>query len=221
MKKFGFTLAEVLVTIGIIGIIAALTMPTFTQNTQKAKIGPKLAKARAVFEQAALAVLDDAQVDALSDALVTCSDDATTTQALIPNSSSGSNNDEIACFWYNMGHHMKGSISISNQTVFDSTDGVSYLVVMLGQPGTGLYAHQKQVGNLIIDINGLNNLPDANGRDFFYFQIRNDGSLMPWGSSQGSADNAWTIKCKADEVPENAAYCAGHIFENNLKVLYK
>ncbi len=34
MKKFGFTLAEVLITLGIIGIVAALTIPTLVANYQ-------------------------------------------------------------------------------------------------------------------------------------------------------------------------------------------
>lgn len=32
MKKFGFTLAEVLITLGIIGVVAAMTMPTLVSK---------------------------------------------------------------------------------------------------------------------------------------------------------------------------------------------
>ena len=35
MKKNGFTLAEVLITLGIIGVVAAMTLPTLIQNHQK------------------------------------------------------------------------------------------------------------------------------------------------------------------------------------------
>ena len=45
MKKNGFTLAEVLITLGIIGVIAAITLPTLMSDTTSAQIGPKLAKA--------------------------------------------------------------------------------------------------------------------------------------------------------------------------------
>ena len=34
MKKLGFTLAEVLITLVIIGVIAAMTVPTLMNNTQ-------------------------------------------------------------------------------------------------------------------------------------------------------------------------------------------
>ena len=45
MKKQGFTLAEVLITLGIIGVIAALTAPVLVKNSGTAKVGPALAKA--------------------------------------------------------------------------------------------------------------------------------------------------------------------------------
>lgn len=35
MKKYAFTLAEVLITLGIIGVVAAITMPVLIQNYQK------------------------------------------------------------------------------------------------------------------------------------------------------------------------------------------
>ena len=34
MKKRGFTLAEILVSLGVIGVVSALTLPTFISNTQ-------------------------------------------------------------------------------------------------------------------------------------------------------------------------------------------
>lgn len=36
-KKFGFTLAEVLITLGVIGVVAALTLPSVVANYQKQK----------------------------------------------------------------------------------------------------------------------------------------------------------------------------------------
>ena len=44
MKKNGFTLAEVLITLGIVGVIAALTIPSMTHNVSKQQVGPALAK---------------------------------------------------------------------------------------------------------------------------------------------------------------------------------
>ena len=44
-KRFGFTLAEVLITLGIIGVVAAMTMPILYTNIQKKTTVAKLQKA--------------------------------------------------------------------------------------------------------------------------------------------------------------------------------
>ena len=52
MKKFGFTLAEVLITLGIIGVIATLTIPSLQTNVRAQSVGPGLAKAINTLENA-------------------------------------------------------------------------------------------------------------------------------------------------------------------------
>ena len=52
MKKFGFTLAEVLITLGIIGVVAAITMPTLINNYKKHVFLNKLKQAYSIFNQA-------------------------------------------------------------------------------------------------------------------------------------------------------------------------
>lgn len=44
MQKYGFTLAEVLITLGIIGVVAALTLPGLVQNHAKITVEAKLKK---------------------------------------------------------------------------------------------------------------------------------------------------------------------------------
>ena len=50
--SFGFTLAEVLITLGIIGIIAALTIPNVTSHYRKKVVETRLAKFYSVMNQA-------------------------------------------------------------------------------------------------------------------------------------------------------------------------
>ena len=52
MKKFGFTLAEVLITLGIIGVVAAMTLPTLFGNIQKRQTVSRLQKVYAELKQA-------------------------------------------------------------------------------------------------------------------------------------------------------------------------
>ena len=53
MKK-GFTLAEVLITLGIIGVVAALTLPTLIQTNKNKEIETKLKKIYSIMNQAIL-----------------------------------------------------------------------------------------------------------------------------------------------------------------------
>lgn len=59
MKKTGFTLAEVLITLGIIGIIAAMTLPGVITNWQKKVTISKMKKFYSVMNQ----VLERSQAD--------------------------------------------------------------------------------------------------------------------------------------------------------------
>ena len=50
--KYGFTLAEVLITLVIIGVIAALTVPSLIQRTEKQEYVARLKKAQSVLQNA-------------------------------------------------------------------------------------------------------------------------------------------------------------------------
>ena len=52
--KKGFTLAEVLITLGIIGVVAAMTIPTLIQNTNSVKFATQFKKDISTLSQAAL-----------------------------------------------------------------------------------------------------------------------------------------------------------------------
>ncbi|MCM1338174.1 MAG: prepilin-type N-terminal cleavage/methylation domain-containing protein [Muribaculaceae bacterium] len=69
MKFCGFTLAEVLITLGIIGIIAALTIPNLIQNYQQKKSINTWKKAYATFTQVAKQISYDYDVDTFEQAV--------------------------------------------------------------------------------------------------------------------------------------------------------
>ncbi len=58
-RQKGFTLAEVLITLAIIGVVAALTTPAIIRNSQNAKIGPQMAKIFSTIETATQAACVD------------------------------------------------------------------------------------------------------------------------------------------------------------------
>lgn len=205
MKKNGFTLAEVLVTLGIIGVISAITLPSLLSNTTDAQIGPKLAKAASAFEQANEALLNAESVDTLSDARLL--------------TSAGTYIDALS-------RHMKINPR-DDQVSFTSKDGFLYSINITdpNPANPQLPAYRQRIGNVVIDINVANG-QTINATDTFYFSFWNDGSLRPqggtnWIESRLAANTHWSVECPIGAVPTNTRACAGHIFENNLKVLYK
>ena len=58
-KKNAFTLAEVLITLAIIGMVAAMTIPTIVATTQKKELAINLKKAYSTFNQAMKLIMID------------------------------------------------------------------------------------------------------------------------------------------------------------------
>lgn len=83
-KRFGFTLAEVLITLGIIGVVAAMTIPTLIANTNSAKFRAQFKKTLSTLNQAGL--MAQAQYDFdYSSATSPCTQSAATSQPDNPN----------------------------------------------------------------------------------------------------------------------------------------
>ncbi len=215
MKKAGFTLAEVLISLGIVGTIAAITLPTLMSNTTEAQIGPKLAKAVSTFEQANESLLDSLSADSLSDAGLT--------------NDSGNYVQRLSRFL---------KITPSGNWDFTTKDGMLFaMTVTEPNPDSVNPAYMQRIGNVMIDINGLNR-PNVLATDRFNFSWWNDGSLRPMGGTNweglsvdpnnpgpdsNGGNTHWTTQCAIGAIPteESSMFCAGHIFENNLKVLYR
>lgn len=68
-KRFGFTLAEVLITLGIIGVVAAMTIPTLISNTNGAQFKSAYKKALSSLNQAVLmnVAMEDTDFSTLKD----------------------------------------------------------------------------------------------------------------------------------------------------------
>ena len=65
-KRVAFTLAEVLITLGIIGVVAAMTMPTLINKTQNRQLQTAFKKAYSVQSQALLFTKQNLGIENLS-----------------------------------------------------------------------------------------------------------------------------------------------------------
>jgi prepilin-type N-terminal cleavage/methylation domain-containing protein len=233
MKKNGFTLAEILVSVAIVGVIGALTLPALRTNTTEAQIGPKLAKAVSTFEQANESLLNSNSSDSLTD-----------TGFVVAGN--------VETYIQRLGAFLKMTLTENNN--FTTKDNMSFTFEDVARPdNTEAPAHLQRIGDVIININtGADR--DVDGTNLFYFSWWNDGSLRPkgsinwkggadedysvdpeeWGNmfpkapmpSEGASDRNggsehWRTQCNIGVAPEDATFCAGHIFENNLRVLYE
>ena len=233
MKRFGFTLAEVLITLAIIGVVSAITLPTLTSSTRNAQVGPKLAKAASMFEQATQAMLNDRNVDSLESLYINAADDNDGVRRFINDLSdfmklTTFNNVESkrAVPTYN-GIGGCGLILNPNerpaQCHFKTKDGIHFTMFKQEYDNEGQrQPHKIRYGTLFVDINGVKTSPNTYGRDVFAFAIYADGSLRPVGSNnwfEGNNACNWQEDCN-DTIVQGYA-CTGHIFDNDLKILYR
>lgn len=246
MFKKGFTLAELLITIGLIGVVAALTLPTLMNEAQSKDIGPKLAKAVAVFEQANQSLLNDNEIsnfinlgiisnNYVYDELtkyIKMSEIPKYTSILLGNeqyrnSLANTNGNKIdtnsACQLEDYGASGK---------FYLSKGGVVYIINMSGLINSmqGNFRYMKNpylrpMGKVMIDVNGKS-APNRTGSDIFEFHWLLDGRLVPYGSSEASKNITstsncdWTKLCPIGGYATDTRACPGHIFDNNLKVEY-
>ncbi len=65
MRKFGFTLAEILITLGVIGVVAALTFPSFNHKYRSMVLQKQLLKSYSNLQQTILYMKKDLGIDNL------------------------------------------------------------------------------------------------------------------------------------------------------------
>lgn len=250
MRKKGFTLAEVLITLGIIGVVAALTTPALNSSFQKNKVGPTLRKVVSTMEVANEHVLAEQESNTLTSSVNSVkeylevlskyvigtprykSSDKSNIMTvaeltLKPKNYSGKDDNTV----YDMDtlyiYDLEGgeSLGISLATRAEVTSATRDAAV-----GT----YKGNVGALYIDINGFDTKPNRLGKDIFHFNIDDSGSIVADGGKKKC--NAYTNSgCfqttptweksswnQCDEEKVGCGHsCAGSIADNNWKVIYK
>lgn len=209
MKKTGFTLAEVLVTLSIIGVVAATTLPSINSNVQKAQIGPILAKAINTLENANRMALQEYETSNLATAAKCIKEElgnATPSEA-------GGNYLDI------MYKYVSGSHSGTSGSEFRSKDGIIYDLADNTVTGSSTLTNKysNKAYQIEIDING-NKKPNAGGEDRFNVLVDQAGTVIPVGGQEYARyKNTDTTSCTSDSKSAN---CTGNIADNGWKVLY-
>ena len=250
MKKFGFTLSEVLITLGIIGVIAAITIPQMSMNARNQANASRLASVVADLETAFQNMIMKENAEDL-----TGTDFWSLTLDVNTEAAATAANSALGKYIKLQGCTNKLSDYYSEAKPFKSITGASIgeygppycmlknAAVMgwaldadmatftqaeadnLGLPMTELFNHQ-----LYIDVNGPTP-PNTEGRDIFGFYVGSDGSLVPMGSEIFSlfttkGVSRTTYKWSADKAcPKSGSIgdgtsCTARLIENGYKVDY-
>lgn len=190
VKKFGFTLAEILITLGIISVIAALTLPALIQKKQTKELETGLKVAYSLINQAIIHANIDAGETLTStnvqhrqfknlimpyfDNPTDCSwagHNGVTNSSIICGEADNSGNETNIKYK----NYAKKSQHISTH-YFDDGQFVlknGMLIMIENETSPAVY--------LSVDINGAANKPNAWGHDVFTFQLMNNGKILPMG----------------------------------------
>ncbi len=189
MNRLAFTLAEVLITIGIIGIIAAMTIPSLIQKKTNRELKAALQKNYSVLQSA----LNKANYE---NGLV-----------INPSNVSGTRFHELLMTQFDYVKDCKlGSCIVRNTETNESGDILDFVIKeyktfnkkqtvqtnyfddgqFIIKDGSLIMIEHQTTHNapiyFTIDVNGMDKKPNAWGHDLFTFQIINNGKLLPMGA---------------------------------------
>ena len=218
-KRLAFTLAEVLITLGIIGVVAALTLPTIISNYKKQVTVSKLQKTYSTINNAFK------QSEAANESSEFWDDPVVTgSQSYFEKYFKPYLNGATQCFSYQEcgyksnppykflnGSYIYTSMDSNSlkkdRFAFYMPDGVFYWFIIAG--GAGVIIPQSVV---YIDINGGKS-PNIIGKDVFLFQRVPGKGILPSGYQQPA--NTVSNVCQRD-----GQYCAAKIMQDGWKITY-
>ena len=214
--KNGFTLAEVLITLVIIGVIAAMTIPTLMNNTNKQEYVSKLKKAYSTLAQATNRIIseqgiprgdiggwatDSDNVAELYKKHLSIAKECLNGQGCFPNVS----------YKHFNGNNAKNldTNDNANYRKFLLSDGTSILIGRIIPACTQNWdGKSDDCFQIYVDVNGAKN-PNKAGVDLFSFVVKNDG-MYPRGCDVADCttyrgnDNIAGMDCACKVLREGA-----------------
>ena len=226
-RLFGFTLAEVLITLGIIGVVAAITIPNLIQNQQKRKMESILKEDYSILQQVVkFTEYDDVSLDlAIPDSTVGMKLWFET--FMQPHLKYGAICYDKAGCWQNKGRvkTLTNSRALADSGGVGIGAGVITIRLLNGSnlclDGWTLPSQLKDIFgvnvsssslSMYIDVNG-DSLPNVVGKDIFIFVWTPDEGLVPAGNNVSKAEV--DANCSTSWTGNNAGYyCMKKVKDN-------
>lgn len=217
-----FTLAEVLITLGLIGVVASMTIPNLVQNNQTKNTVTVLKKEYSILSQAYTSAVADHGPPGTWGLSGTAGADATgslnTLNVLIPyfkiTKNCGAGTGCFPTSPYRFLDNNPGAANIDAATGFGKAilaDGSLILTESFGTctPHGSAPALQAVCGDIYFDINGFKG-PNQYGADWFAFWLTNSG-VVPLGTA---LDTSATFDTNCKNKPINSWGCTAWVIYN-------
>ena len=218
-KNCGFTLAEVLITLGIIGVVAALTIPTLMTAHKKHVTAAKLKRAVSSINQAIkLSESENGEVENWDRTLPQNEfidkyfrPYMKITQVCNPVTDCGYKSDVP---WIYLNGTERGAYSNPNfgdRTPFLTMDGFMYTYSIFPNDSDLIMSNNNRI--IIVDINGAEK-PNQFGKDvFFLYRIEEEDSIIPYGANKTDGEIRRSCSKTGDGF-----YCAALIRANGWEI---
>lgn len=249
MKKFGFTLAETLITLGIVGVVAALTIPSLVTDNQKKICANSLSAAVSNFENAMTTIIMKDNVTNMFE--------TNAWKALNGSPLSEDNMDDfvryvndtftvvnfgkkVVNFYPNNlksvdGNEVDKSSVMTEELSLEAKNGAVYFISIKdpkkdpnGKKDLEIMEkggnYSKKAATVYVDVNGKDK-PNTIGRDIFQFDLGADGFLYSAGGTDfsiyidGTTKHTWDAK-NSDYICKDSSY-AKHGFGCTTRLIDK
>ena len=201
MKKFGFTLAEVLITLSIIGVVSAMTLPSLNSNVQNRSIESATSKMYSVLNEATQRYMTDNGIESITAGEFNSDDFVTSNLKVLTRC-----NNAVNCFASEY-KDLQGNIHNTNQALsmvngYILKDGASIAF-------NGL--------TLLVDVNGAKG-PNRRNRDLWQLRIIADGSVNDAANS--NTIETQNMQFEACREGRSMNGCFAHFVRNGFKFDY-
>ncbi len=223
--KKGFTLAETLIALVIIGVVAALTIPNMVVRYQKEETANRLKKVYSTLQQA----MNEAVAD--NGSVISWEFEDSKTKEFVDKYFLPYLSVSKTCgYTYTGDCAFKAAYlnTPNSQILYKDIYGFDYYSIILNDGSTVAFVVVNNSGcNVIVDINGMKK-PNIFGRDVFMFiiypnfggqKINNQNKLLPQGGFGGTKESRLTgTGTSACNKSSKGFYCAAVIMFDSWQI---